>query len=90
MKLLFGSLALQKLNSAGPTFLQPFPHTSAELVVARFERRQIHLLYNDKCSLKLNHRPVNIESPVCVVKDVVKCSFEYFCVVHHDTCRLSI
>ena len=28
-------------------------------------------------------RPVYIESRVCVVKDVVKCSFEYLCVVHY-------
>ena len=33
------------------------------------------------------YRPVYIESRLCVVKDVVKCSFEYLCVVHHDTCR---
>ena len=32
-------------------------------------------------------RPVYIECRVCVVKDVVKCSFEYLCVVHHDTRR---
>ena len=30
-------------------------------------------------------RPVYIESCVCVVKGVVKCSFEYLCVVRHDT-----
>ena len=28
-------------------------------------------------------RPVYIESRLCVLKDVVKCSFEYLCVVHH-------
>ena len=32
------------------------------------------------------NRPVYIESCVCVVKEVVKCSFEYLCVVHRDTC----
>ena len=32
-------------------------------------------------------RPVYIESRVCVVKGVVKCSFEYLCVVRHDTRR---
>ena len=32
-------------------------------------------------------RPVYIESRVCVVKGVVKCSFKYLCVVHHDTRR---
>ena len=32
------------------------------------------------------NRPVYIESRVYVLKDVVKCSFEYVCVVHH-TCR---
>ena len=32
-------------------------------------------------------RPVYIESRVCVVKDVVKCSFQYLCVVHHDMHR---
>ena len=32
-------------------------------------------------------RPVYIENPVCVVKGVVKCSFEYLCVVRHDTRR---
>ena len=31
-------------------------------------------------------RPVYIESRVCVVKGVVKCGFEYLCVVYH-TCR---
>ena len=30
-------------------------------------------------------RPVYIESRVCVVKGVVKCSFEYLCVVRQDT-----
>ena len=33
------------------------------------------------------HRPVYIESRVCVVKGVDKCSFEYLCVVCHDTRR---
>ena len=33
------------------------------------------------------NRPVYIESRLCVVKGVVKCSFEYLCVVRHDTCR---
>ena len=32
-------------------------------------------------------RPVYIESRVCVVKGVVKCSFDYLCVVRHDTRR---
>ena len=32
-------------------------------------------------------RPVYIESRVCVVKGVVKCSFEYLCVVRQDTRR---
>ena len=32
-------------------------------------------------------KPVYIESRVCVVKGVVKCSFEYLCVVCHDTRR---
>ena len=32
-------------------------------------------------------RPVYIESRVCVVKGVVKCSFDYLCVVRHGTRR---
>ena len=28
-------------------------------------------------------RPVYIESRVCVVKEAVMCSFEYWCVVYH-------
>ena len=34
-----------------------------------------------------DHRPVYIESCVCVVNDAVKCSFERLSVVHH-TCRI--
>ena len=34
-----------------------------------------------------NFRPVYIESCICVVKGVVKCSFEYLCVVRHDMLR---
>ena len=30
-----------------------------------------------------SYRPVYIEGRVCVLKDGVKCSFEYLCVVHH-------
>ena len=29
------------------------------------------------------YRPVYIESRVCVVKEAVMCSFEYWCVVYH-------
>ena len=32
-------------------------------------------------------RPVYIESRICVVKGVVKCSFEYLCVIRHDMRR---
>ena len=32
-------------------------------------------------------RPVYIERRVCVVRGVVKCSFEYLCVARHDTRR---
>ena len=35
-------------------------------------------------------RPVYTESSVCVVKGVVKCSFEYLCVVRHDTLRQGV
>ena len=36
-------------------------------------------------------RPVYIESRVCVVNGVVKCSFEYLCVVCHDKrCRHNV
>ena len=31
-------------------------------------------------------RQVYIKSRICVVKDVVKCSYEHLCVVHRDTC----
>ena len=33
-------------------------------------------------------RPVYIESYACVVKDAVKCSFEYISVVHYTRCSV--
>ena len=49
----------------------------------------VHCLVGElSCSLiGRTYRPVYIESRVCVVKGVVKCSFEYLCVVRHDTRR---
>ena len=35
-------------------------------------------------------RPVCIESRVCVLKNVVKCSFEYLCVVHYMCCQHNV
>ena len=36
------------------------------------------------------HRAVYIGSWACVVKDAVKCSFEYLSVVHHSCCKHSV
>ena len=44
---------------------------------AKFWSQNVPLVLTKKTST----RPVYIESRVCVVKDVVECSFEYKCVV---------
>ena len=59
------------------------------LVPSRMSYRDTHtVLYSKRCitcKISAFSRPLYIESCVCVFKDVVKCSFEYLCVVHHDT-----